>query len=153
MLAMKRWNETARGFIGKWTRCTRLRGQILWLPISPLPWRSLAKVPSNSTSTCGYWTICALPAIWWLGQKWPCSPQKRPPTRNSASTPVRKQSPNAKNVCNRPGGLTQPVSEIRAKGLDPGCHSPNCRRRGSSNRKAGTWKNPWPVAFPSWIWP
>ena len=79
--ATKRSNATARGFIGEWTRCTRLREQILWLPISRLPWRYLASPPSNSTLTCGYWTICACHANWWLGQKWPCCPLKRPPAK------------------------------------------------------------------------
>ena len=62
----------------------------------------------------------------------------KPPARKSGSTPERKQSPTAKNVCARAGYSTQPVSEIRRK--DPGCHTLNCRKRGCLNRKAGAWK-------------
>ena len=134
---MKTSRRTARDSIGEWTPCTRLRGQISWLPISRLPWRSLGNALCNSTSSCAFWTPYACPANWWLGQKCPWSPLEKPPARRSALTPARKPSSTAKNVCARAGGLTQ-LSEIPAKGL--GSHTPSCRKRGSSNRKAGAWK-------------
>ena len=142
--------RTARDSIGGWTPCTWLQDQILWLRISHLPWQSLGNASCNSTLSCAFWTLYACPANWWLGQKCPWSPLEKPPARKSALTPARKPSPTARNACTRAGGLTR-LSEIHAKGLDS--HTPSCRKRGSSNRKAGAWKTHWPAEFPSWIWP
>ena len=128
--------RTARDFIGEWTPCTRLRGQISWLHISRLPWRSLRNAPCNSTLSCAFCTL-RLPCELVARTEMPMIPPGEATSQEVSFNTSKEAITYCQSHLRQGWWLNSAERDLRKR---PRLSHPSCRKRGSSNRKAGAWK-------------